>query len=175
MKNFLFLLLFFVFTLACNQRPKVNVKSRVVVDSTNEKLIKINRYLTKKDEIRIRNYAERRNWSMQLDSNGYFYEILKEGKGELAQDKMIATISYRLDLLEGRTCYSSDSTGLIRFKVGFNELFSGIDKGILKLRKGGKARFIFPPFWAYGLIGDQKCIPARSSIIYEVELINLEY
>ncbi len=39
------------------------------------------------------------------------------------------------------------------------------------MREGEKARFIIPPHLAYGLLGDEKQIPARSIIVYEVELL----
>ena len=170
---FLGLILAFVFV-SCNNKQKINVQNVVKVDSTKEKLVRINRYLTKKDALRIENYAKRRNWNVKLDSGGYYYEILTPGTGDFAQDNDIVTIAYQLSLLEGILCYSSDSSGLIRFEIGHAQLFSGIDDGIKKLKKGGKARFIFPPFWAFGLIGDQKCVPARAIIVYEVEIVELE-
>ena len=42
------------------------------------------------------------------------------------------------------------------------------------MRAGDKARFIIPPHLAYGLLGDENRIPARSIIIYQVELVDVK-
>ena len=38
-----------------------------------------------------------------------------------------------------------------------------------------KFRFIMPPHKAHGLLGDLHKIPARSIIIYNVEIINIKH
>jgi FKBP-type peptidyl-prolyl cis-trans isomerase len=50
---------------------------------------------------------------------------------------------------------------------------SGLEEGILLLQEGDKARFIMPPHLAHGLIGDRDKIPARATIIYDLELVSL--
>jgi FKBP-type peptidyl-prolyl cis-trans isomerase len=51
---------------------------------------------------------------------------------------------------------------------------SGLEEGILLLREGDKAKFILPPHLAHGLLGDDNKIPARSIIVYDLELLSLE-
>ena len=67
----------------------------------------------------------------------------------------------------------SNSRGTKSFKIGQGGVEKGLEIGILKMREGDKAKFIMPPNLAWGLIGDEKKIPARSIIIYDVELIKL--
>jgi FKBP-type peptidyl-prolyl cis-trans isomerase len=38
---------------------------------------------------------------------------------------------------------------------------------------GDKARLILPPHLAHGLLGDENRIPARSIIVYEIELLDI--
>jgi FKBP-type peptidyl-prolyl cis-trans isomerase len=83
-------------------------------------------------------------------------------------------ILYEVSLLDGSTCYSSDEDGPRSFILGRSEEISGLEQGIAMMRAGEKARFIIPPHLGYGLIGDEKRIPARSIIVYLVELTEIE-
>jgi FKBP-type peptidyl-prolyl cis-trans isomerase len=79
-------------------------------------------------------------------------------------------IDYSVSLLDGTECYSSKSTGPQEFRIGQDNVESGLHEAILLMKVGDKARFILPPHLAHGLIGDQNKIPAMSTIIYDVEL-----
>ena len=41
------------------------------------------------------------------------------------------------------------------------------------LKEGDAARFILPPYLAFGLLGDENKIPPRSTIVYNVEMLKL--
>jgi len=151
-----------------------NSHTQKQIKHINKKTLKgVNRILTQKDEDEMRGFARRRKWNVKLDSTGYFYEIYQHGNGTKVSDKSFVTLKYKVFLLDGTVCYNSDSTGLLRFRVGQTDIESGLDNGVRKLREGDKARFIFPPFLAHGLLGDEKKIPPRSIIIYDVELIEV--
>jgi FKBP-type peptidyl-prolyl cis-trans isomerase len=70
-------------------------------------------------------------------------------------------------------CYTSGNLGEKKFSVSQGGVESGLEEGILMLRVGDKARFIMPPHLAHGLLGDQKKIPPRAIIVYEVEITNI--
>jgi len=61
----------------------------------------------------------------------------------------------------------------ISFEVGTGRVIKGWDEGIMLLRKGGKARLIIPPHLGYG-DRDTGPIPANSTLLFDVELINVE-
>ena len=86
----------------------------------------------------------------------------------------MVTLAYDVSLLDGTHCYGSDSLGFKQFRVGQGGVESGLEEGILMLNKGSKAIFIMPPHLAHGLTGDGDQIPARSVIVYHVELIKVE-
>jgi len=48
-----------------------------------------------------------------------------------------------------------------------------LEEGLLLLHQGDKAKFIIPSHLAYGLLGDQKQIPPGATLVYDVELIQL--
>jgi FKBP-type peptidyl-prolyl cis-trans isomerase FkpA len=138
-----------------------------------ENLIKANRALVDKDQERIKEMVQHHGWDMQTTPTGLWYQIIENGTGNLVKTGNVVRLKYKLSLLDGTPCYSSDSLGLKEFRVGSGGVESGLEEAVLMLRKGDKARFILPPHLAYGLIGDQHKIPARATIIYSIEVVNI--
>lgn len=138
-----------------------------------ETLMKINKYLVAKDADAIRGYINRHGWEMQESKAGLWYEITDNGTGKKAETGKTATLEYKVWLLNGTLCYSSDSLGNKSFTIGKGGVEPGLELGILMLREGDKARFIMPPHLAHGLVGDQNKIPARATIVYQVHLLKI--
>ena len=88
-------------------------------------------------------------------------------------NQKIFSVKNTVELLDGTICYSSDSTGTERIKIGQSGKESGLEEGILLMRIGEKAHFILPPHLAHGLIGNMDRIPHRSIIVYNVEILNI--
>ena len=145
------------------------------VPMSKESLIRANKGLVTIDQERIEAFAERHKWDMQTTETGLWYQIYEHGDGDSASNGLIASLKYTVSLLDGTLCYSSDSTGEKTFLIGQGGVESGLEEGILKMRCGDKARFIMPPHLAHGLPGDNDKIPPRSTIVYQVELLNLTH
>jgi FKBP-type peptidyl-prolyl cis-trans isomerase FkpA len=175
MKSYL-LLIYFVFVLlsvfACRKEEKKTL-SRDEVREQQEMLLRVNKYLVKKDIELIESYSERRDWEMEVTESGLFYQIYEHGNGEKALNGKKVTINYVVSLLDGTICYDSENLGSKEFVLGKSNEESGLEQGVLMMRVGDKARFIMPPHLAHGLLGDENRIPARSIIVYEVELLDV--
>jgi FKBP-type peptidyl-prolyl cis-trans isomerase len=166
-----FLILCFIFP-ACQRHHKEITEEEY--RKTKEAMVGVNRILIKKDAEKIKAYLKRRNLSMKQTESGLWYAIIEKGTGNPVKEGQKATILYKVELLDGTLCYHSDSLGARQFRVGKGGVESGLEEGILLLHEGDRALFIMPPHLAHGLTGDGNCIPARSIIVYEVKLINLE-
>ncbi len=167
------LLFIFIMLISCrnDEAGKTAVRDG---DETEKALVGANRILVKKDAEKIAGYIKRRGWDMQETGTGLWYMYTVRGRGDEVQKGDLVTINYTVSLLDGTLCYSSEDKGPRQFKVGRGGVESGLEEGILLLREGDKARFILPPHLAYGLVGDDDKIPARSIILYEVELIEVD-
>ncbi len=141
---------------------------------TKEAMVGVNRILVKKDMEKINAYISRHNWNMQQTASGLWYMIVEDGQGKTISTGETITLSYRVELLDGTLCYTSDSLGPKLFKTGQGGVESGLEEGVLLLKEGSKARFIIPPHLAHGLTGDGNRIPARAVIVYEVEDIQIQ-
>ena len=100
--------------------------------------------------------------------------IAEQGNGPKVKDGDIITIRYNLWLINGNLVYNSIDDGPKTFLVGKGGVESGLEEGVLLLHDGDKARFILPAHLAYGLLGDEKKIPPRTAIVYELELIKIK-
>ncbi len=172
LNKILIILLIITISFSCkNEKPKPSLT--YIKQKYKEPLVKINKHLVKEDIDRINGYCRRRNWKMKLNKAGLFYDIYKKTNGDSVKTGDVVIIKYKLSLLNGKLCYTSDSLGAKSFKVGQGGVEKGLEIGILLMRKGEKARFIMAPFLAYGLIGDEKKIPPLSTIVYDIELIDI--
>jgi FKBP-type peptidyl-prolyl cis-trans isomerase len=175
MKNKLTHIAIFLVLLAPGCRnDAVKPMSEEEIRKTKEAMIGANRIMVKKDEEKIRSYVRRNNMPLQVSATGLWYAVDSVGLGGKAKTGQIATLKYKSFLIDGTPCYSSDETGPKQFTIGQGGVESGLEEGILMLRKGDKATFIMPPHLAQGFTGDGDKIPQRAILVYEVELINLE-
>jgi len=131
----------------------------------------VNRYIIQKDRERIQSYFERKGLKMKESNTGLWYCILKDGEGDLIKENEKIIYEYDCTLLDGTECYSSKELGPNEIHLGRNELPAGLNEGFKLLKPGSEAIFILPPYLAYGLIGDGKRIPPRSTLVYEIRII----
>lgn len=154
--------------LSCEEKRKISDKDFV---EYKEPLQNVNKILVDKDADIIRKYCKRNKWNYSQTETGLFYEIYEKGKGLKAEAEKIVEMNYKVYLIDGTLCYTSDSLGTKTFVVGKGGVESGLEEGILLLHEGDKARFVLAPHLAHGLIGDENRIPPRSIIIYYIELL----
>jgi FKBP-type peptidyl-prolyl cis-trans isomerase len=170
-------LIFLVFLLpllyvSCNQnaetqsnQPKKNIK---------EPLIKINKKLVRTEDERIQEFIDRYGWEMSETGSGLRYLVYHEGNGTVATTGKIAVIKYSVGLLNGDTLYTSREEGPKEFLIGKGGVESGLEEGILLLKQGDRAKFIIPSHLAFGLVGDGNKIPAKATLVYDVELTKIK-
>jgi FKBP-type peptidyl-prolyl cis-trans isomerase len=172
MNRVLFILIYLLFV-ACNQ--KENTQEAVVKHKNYaEPLIHVNKKLIEKERRDIDNWLKRHQIDAISTGTGLHYAIIKKGNGNAAKLGQLATINYKLSLLDGTLCYDSKKTGPETFLIGQDHVESGLHEGIQKMHVGDKCLFIMPPHLAHGLLGDDKKIPPLSCIIYEVELLQIK-
>lgn len=140
----------------------------------NEKLIGFNKELIQDEQVQIEDYIKRHGYVMQSTETGLHYKIQSEGEGQRPVFQSSVSIKYRVNFLDGSYCYSSDSSGVLKFVLGQSDEPSGLQEGLLKLKEGGKAIFIVPSYLAYGLTGDGNKIGQSQTLVYHVELLKIE-
>lgn len=138
-----------------------------------EPLIKANQEAARTENEQIEDFILRHRWNMETTNTGIRFMIIKHGIGAKTQDDKTVKLSYTLSLLNGDTVYSALKDGPIVFQVGKGQVITGMEEAILLLRVGDCAKFIIPSHLAYGLIGDQKKIRQKASLVYDIEFISM--
>jgi len=158
---------------SCSNNQGKNENKLIDPKALKEPLIEANKDLVEAEEEQINDYIARYKWKMSLTESGLRYLIYKKAEGEKASNGKLAKINYKVELLNGELCYSSEIDGPKEFVIGGGEVESGLNEAILLLKIGEKAKFIIPSHLAFGLTGDKDKIPLRASLIYDIELLEL--
>ncbi|ADW68460.1 FKBP-type peptidyl-prolyl cis-trans isomerase [Granulicella tundricola] len=94
------------------------------------------------------------------------------GTGPLAMPLKLYTVNYTGYLLNGTKFDSSvDRKDPIVFPAGVHRVITGWDTGFEGMHVGGKRRLFIPYELAYGDAGKPPTIPAKSMLVFDVELI----
>lgn len=107
---------------------------------------------------------------VETDS-GLRYEDLECGSGDPAGRGDAVTVNYSV-AIEGDEPF--DSGSLPPFELGAGGVVPGFEEGVNGMRVGGKRRLIVPPDLGYGAEGRPPTIPPNSTLVFEVELVELQ-
>jgi peptidylprolyl isomerase len=107
-------------------------------------------------------------------SSGLQYMDLKVGTGMVPQKGQTCVVHYHGTLLDGTVFDSSVDRGTpFEFPIGIGRVIKGWDEGVMSMKVGGKRKLYIPADLAYGSRVMSK-IPANSTLIFEVELLNIK-
>lgn len=106
--------------------------------------------------------------------SGLQFEELEAGDGESPEAGDIVSVHYTGTLEDG-TIFDSSVTRdePIQFPLGQGAVIPGWDEGIGMMQVGDKAVLTIPPELAYGEAGAGDVIPPNSTLIFEVELLEI--
>ena len=107
-------------------------------------------------------------------STGVSIEEIVVGQGLVAEPGDVLTVHYVGSFTDGRVFESSkDANVPFTFTLGAGRVIRGWEEGIRGMRAGGKRRLTISPEYGYGAqaVGP---IPANSTLIFEVDLLNVQ-
>jgi len=108
------------------------------------------------------------------DSGLKYYDI-KTGTGDSPAAGQIVVVHYTGWLEDGTEFDSSvDSGQPFSFQLGAGDVIPGWDEGVATMKVGGKRQLIVPASLAYGEAGAGNVIPPNATLIFEVELIEIQ-
>ena len=61
-----------------------------------------------------------------------------------------------------------------QFVIGRGQVIKGWDEGVMLMKVGEKRRLILPPSIAYGAYGAGAKIPGNATLVFDVELLDLQ-
>ena len=108
--------------------------------------------------------------------NGLIIEDLVVGDGAEAQDYNKVVVNYTGSLEDGSIFDSSLNPGRepFTFTLGVGSVIKGWDLGVKGMKVGGKRKLTIPPELGYGDQGAGDVIPPGATLIFEVDLLEVE-
>jgi peptidylprolyl isomerase len=108
-------------------------------------------------------------------SGNLVIQDLGVGTGETAVAGDIVTLNY-IGIFENGTKFDSsyDRGKPLTFTLGAGQVIPGWDLGIVGMKVGGKRKLTIPPALGYGA-NDYGPIPGNSTLIFEVELLDVQH
>ena len=116
------------------------------------------------------------NGSVKKMENGLLIEDLVIGDGSEAKDYNKVVVNYTGKLEDGSVFDSSLNPGRspFTFTLGAGSVIKGWDQGLKDMKVGGKRKLTIPPELAYGSNGAGSAVPPNATLIFEVELLEVE-
>lgn len=98
-----------------------------------------------------------------------------EGQGEPVKEGDTVSVHYAGTLENGKEFDSSYTRNQpFEFQVGMGSVIKGWDLGLVGMKVGGKRKLIIPSELGYGEQGAGDDIPPNSTLIFEIELLNIK-
>jgi len=111
---------------------------------------------------------------MKTTASGLKYQVLKQGTGTVSPKATdTVKVHYHGTLLDGTVFDSSVERGEpISFPL--NGVIPGWTEGLQLMKVGDKFKFEIPPNLAYGANSPSPKIPPNSTLVFEVELLEIQ-
>ncbi|OGH06750.1 MAG: peptidylprolyl isomerase [Candidatus Levybacteria bacterium RBG_13_35_9] len=111
----------------------------------------------------------------QTLESGLIIEDEKIGEGEEVKTGDTISIHYTGMFTNGQKFDSSlDRNQPFETQIGVGRVIKGWDEGVIGMKAGGKRRLTIPPSLAYGEQGVPGSIPPNSTLIFELELLEIK-
>lgn len=140
-----------------------------------EKQEKENARRLQEEPARIAKYIKDNNINAESKTSGLYYIETETGSGESVQDDDVVIVHYTIYNLDGTLIESSyDYNQPIPFVYGKNQMIPGIEEAVGYMKVGGKSRIIVPSKLGFGDIMIDENLPANSTLIIDLEFVDLQ-
>ena len=139
----------------------------------NEVLLEENKQLAQREARDIDAWIARQGLGMEGTGTGVRLKLVEDSAGTNAVPLQTASITFNVSLIDGTVCYASEPGEPEDFTIEKDNVESGLHEAIQRLSVGDSAIIVIPSHRAYGLAGDSKKIPMRSTVIYHLRLVGL--
>lgn len=140
------------------------------------------------DDQIINEFLAENNIEAKKTESGLYYIVTEEGSGEKPETGDVVRVNYVGKLLNGTVFDTSNEEkakeagiyneerdyGPIEIPIGKGNVIKGWDEGIMLLNEGSEATLFIPSGLAYGPRAAGASIPANSTLIFDVELVEVK-
>lgn len=106
--------------------------------------------------------------------SGLVFLSQREGDGATPAATDTVKVHYRGTLINGEEFDNSMNQGKKPVEFSLNTVIKCWSEGLQKIKAGGRAKLVCPPELAYGKKGVDSVVPPNSTVIFEIELIEVK-
>jgi FKBP-type peptidyl-prolyl cis-trans isomerase FkpA len=114
----------------------------------------------------------KKNKDAKKTKSGLVYQVIKAGEGAKPKETDTVEVHYHGTLTSGEVFDSSVDRGK-KITFPLNRVIKGWTEGLQLISAGGKIKLIIPPELGYGDAGAPPKIPGGSTLVFEVELFQI--
>ena len=112
---------------------------------------------------------------MITTKSGFKYKDIVVGTGTEAVKGKNVWVHYIGTFEDGKKFDASyDRNKPLGFQLGVAQVIPGWDEGVAGMKVGGKRKLVIPPGLGYGEMGMKDVIPPNSTLIFEIELLDVK-
>jgi len=152
----------------CSEKQNTQV---IDYDKIQKDLIEDNKQKHNVEIKEIKKFVAKNKWPMQETNTGLHYWIYENGTGKHAKFNDVVTISFKVSLLDGTQCYQATDNDPRQFKIGMDNVETGLHEVLQLMKEGDRCRAVLPSYLAFGLTGDSDKIPSSASVVYDIHLL----
>ena len=105
---------------------------------------------------------------------GIIKKMISAGEGDCPTQGQEVTVNYEGRLEDGSVFdRSADHGEPLKIRIGEGQVIEGWDKGIMAMKLGEKADLVIKSKYGYGDMGSPPKIPGGATLIFTVELIQI--
>ena len=125
------------------------------------------------NQANLSNENQNQQTTINYNIQGMKIEILQQGTGEGSKVGDNISVNYTGTLLDGTKFDSSIGREPFEYTLGQNRVIQGWELGLLNMKVGEKRKLTIPPELGYGTQGAGGVIPPNATLIFEVEMLNI--
>lgn len=154
---------------------RIRVKSMKTQAEIEKEVAEMQQAKMEEEKMLLADYLANNQIEAEPTESGLYYIEIEKGNGKKAQVGDTVSMHYTGTLINGMKFDSSvDRDEPFDFQLGVGQVIPGWDEGVAMMNVGSKAKLIIPSSLAYGPNGAGGVIPPFSTLIFEVELLEIK-
>lgn len=107
---------------------------------------------------------------MTRTASGLYFQDLLAGNGAVVASGQVVRVNYLGWLADG----SIFDQRLLTVQLGQGQLIPGWEEGLIGMRAGGRRLLVIPPGLAYGNESPAPSVPANATLIFDVQMVQVQ-
>ncbi len=173
MKHLILFAFLIYFISSCKPDSREENSTISIEKEMMESLLDVNKTIVKRSRNHIENFIKRTGWGLEETVDGIWFGLIDSQEGEKASLNDQVEYVWQLQFMDGSYYKNSQTKTTSVNTIGQGGIESGLEKGLLLMHVGDRARIIVPPYLAHGNFGDIGDIPPGAIHIFHVKLLKI--